>query len=153
MTRNDTAAVTWGSLAVAAVLTWLCVAAAGYILTEILLTGPYDHTRPRLERYILAIPTFLAHSIYVSWVPLIVVMPVLKYFFRKGLRSVGFGSAIGCVLGAATGFGLFGLGYMMMGGIIGTIYATVNMVILRLVVRGLVVGGRVVRGLVVRGRG
>lgn len=135
---------TWGTVLLAALLTWVGTSACGWaliaigsVLVEVLPLEPAQVSAILDTIDLVAVLVFaLMMSGIVSWVPLIILMPIVKALANADHDEPLIGAGIGLVSGAAASFFLFGKDFpgnemIILGILVGTIMGATNMALLR----------------------
>jgi len=135
--------VSWSKVAQAGLLTWCGVSGLAWVLvglgsvlpgirilleTEIPVVGP-------IVAFCIILVFVLMFSAVISWVPLILMFPLVKWLVDRGHNSVLVGIALGAPSGATTGAFALGVGYAPFGAVVGAVFGSANFLLLRVLTR------------------
>lgn len=136
--------VTWGTVLLAALFTWVATSGCGWALmtigsalVEVLAFEPAQVSAILQTIDFVAVVVFaLMLSGVVSWIPLIVLTPIVKALANADHDKPLVGAGIGIVAGAATALILFGNDFpgdemVVLGIAVGAIMGATNMAVLR----------------------
>jgi hypothetical protein len=96
--------------------------------TEIPMVGP-------IVAFCIVLVLALMFSAVISWVPLILMTPLVKWLFDRGHNSVLVGIALGALSGATTGAIALGVGFAPLAAVVGAVFGSANFLLLRVLTR------------------
>jgi len=123
--------VSWGDAVQAAAVCWIGLPCIAFVIAFAIFSTPYTMRAPPPILFVSTYASVIAASVVVSWLPLAIMVPVVRFVFNRQMGFVFIGLIMGIGVGGALGFGLFGQQYLSTGFLTGAIYGATNFAVLR----------------------